>query len=166
MNELTFHRVADEDVETVADILEEAGRWLAERGIEQWLTKVDREQIRQRLAYSEVYLAEVGGHAIGTLSLQEEDRMIWGLVPPDALYVHSLAIRRIVAGQKIGRRMLDWAAEQAAKRGKRYLRLDCVAANATLRAYYERNNFTPRGIGQIGTSQFALFERLVAETPA
>jgi ribosomal protein S18 acetylase RimI-like enzyme len=79
---------------------------------------------------------------IGTLTLQDSDVVVWGERPPDAFYVHGLAIRRVVGGRGVGAHMLEWVAQQVIATGKSYLRLDCWAENQALRAYYERIGFT------------------------
>jgi hypothetical protein len=42
------------------------------------------------------------------------------------------------SGAGLGGRLLRWGERHASAAGKSYLRLDCVASNETLRAYYER----------------------------
>lgn len=134
-----------EEVETVAAILEEAADWLASRGINQWrMGDWLRPYLAAGIARGEVYLAELGGEPIGTLRLQWSDEETWGAVPDDAGYVHSLAVRRAYGGRDVGRAMLRWAERTAAVAGKTYLRLDCMARNPALRAYYERAGFAER----------------------
>ena len=82
------------------------------------------------------------GVIVGTLTLTWADPHVWGEQPDDAGYVHGLAIRRDAAGQGIGAAMLAWAGRAVAAAGRPYLRLDCMATNARLRAYYERAGFT------------------------
>jgi ribosomal protein S18 acetylase RimI-like enzyme len=77
--------------------------------------------------------------------------------------VHSLAIRRPVAGRGLGLRMLRWAERMAAAAGKRYVRLDCWGENAALRRYYERAGYTSRGELTHGGWVCALFERQVSD---
>src|SRR5207245_1224968 len=60
---------------------------------------------------------------------------------PKRSYVHKLAIKRSYGGKRLGLRMLQWAEGKARKEGKRYLRLDCLASNKTIRNYYEKAGF-------------------------
>jgi ribosomal protein S18 acetylase RimI-like enzyme len=130
----------------VLDILDEAARWLTDRGIDQWRPgSFAPEPIARRIAAGEVFLLYLTDEPVATLTLQPSDTIIWGEMPDDALYLHRLAIRRRVGGQGVGRRLLDWAADRAADAGKRYLRLDCMAENTALCAYYERAGFHYRG---------------------
>jgi len=41
--------------------------------------------------------------------------------------------------------LLDWAAHQARRAVREWLRLDCGEDNPTLRSYYEREGFTAVG---------------------
>src|SRR5690349_19766079 len=80
------------DLESVADILEEAGRWLQGRGIDQWgavLTAREKQRLAQRIAAGEVYVARRAGEAIGTLTLQDTDVAVWGNARGPAYYIHS-----------------------------------------------------------------------------
>lgn len=75
------------------------------------------------------------------LTLQWRDPIFWGERLPDTAYVHKLAVRPVYAGQKLGLEMLKWAGATARKTGKRFLRLNCLAADRKLRDYYERAGF-------------------------
>jgi GNAT superfamily N-acetyltransferase len=131
------------DVDPVVSILEEAAAWLRSRGIDQWPAVFRREFVADHVGRREVYLAWAGAEAAATLSLQAADPEMWGERPPDALYLHGFAVRRRHAG--LGRELLHWAERAAATAGRRYLRLDCMAANPGLRAYYERAGYVHRG---------------------
>jgi protein-tyrosine phosphatase len=89
------------------------------------------------LERGEFYLARVDGEAVGTVALLWQDAAFWGERPPDAGYVHALAVRRAHAGDGLGAKLLDWAEQQAAGAEREYLRLDCPAENVELRGYYE-----------------------------
>jgi ribosomal protein S18 acetylase RimI-like enzyme len=145
VGELTIARARPEDADTVLAILLDASRWLVARGIDQWRPEhFTPEELLTDIARGEMYLATRDSAPVGTLKLQWEDRPTWGDMPDDAGYVHRLAVRRVFAGRALGQRLLEWAARRAAASGKTYLRLDCIAANRALRAYYERAGFTLR----------------------
>lgn len=103
-----------------------------------------RAELAGAIAAGEVYLAVQDGQVAGTISLQRApsdwDRQIWGeaAAGQEAVYVHRLAIDRKFAGQGVGDRMLDWAEQGGRAEDRRFLRLDCVAANERLNAYYAR----------------------------
>jgi GNAT superfamily N-acetyltransferase len=134
-----------EDVDHVLGLINEAARWLLARGIRQWPVDPDlpRETVARQLRQRECYLAWEGDQAVGTFSLQLSDPPMWGAQPDDALYLHGLAVRRTHRG--LGRHLLSWAERMAAAAGRSYLRLDCMAENPALRAYYERAGYRHRG---------------------
>ncbi len=138
-----MRRARPEDVERAAAILEEAAGWLRSRGIEQWPARFQREVIADDIRCRDCYLAWEGAEPVGTFCLQDADQQMWGDRPPDALYLHRLAVRRSHAG--LGRELLAWAERATAEAGKRYVRLDCWAANPGLRAYYERAGYVHQG---------------------
>jgi len=77
---------------------------------------------------------------VGTITLQWSDKKFWGDPSPDSEYIHKLAIKRSHGGKRLGLRMLQWAEAKARVEGKRYLRLDCLAGNRTIR-HYEKAGF-------------------------
>ena len=131
------------DFERVLEILEEASRWLSSKGFEtQWRSSPTfRQTIRDSIDRGEVYVAKDMRKTVGTVTLQWSDKKFWGELPFDAGYIHKLAIARSHAGKRLGFRMLQWAEAKARFEGKRYLRLDCLAGNMTIRGYYEKAGF-------------------------
>lgn len=164
-------RAEKADLDPVLSILDEAARWLASRGIEQWKPGTFRRQrIAGRIESGEMYLAELDGRYVGTLALQWADEETWGEIAPDAAYIHGLAIRREFAGRGLGRELLRWAESRAALADKAYLRLDCGAQNPALNEYYEQAGFGFRGRTWVGDLEVSLYEKRVGrqdrETPA
>ena len=82
---------------------------------------------------------------------------MWDEQPPDAGYLHGLCVRRAGAEVGLGAALLDWAGRRVAAAGRRWLRLDCMAANPRLRAWYEGLGFSYRGEAEEGWA--ALYER-------
>lgn len=155
-------RMQPQDRAVVLDILGEAASWLLARGIDQWRPERFRELIDQ----GDTYLARLDGDAVGTLALQWNDPLdekLWRSVAnvEEAGYVHRLAVRRAFAGKDIGQYLLTWAAGVIAATGKSYLRLDCMAENPALCAYYERAGFTYRGEVQEKGWKARLYEKRI-----
>ena len=131
------------DLDRVLEILEEASRWLTSKGLEtHWYpSPTFRQTILESIDRGEVYVVKDLKTTIGTITLQWSDKRFWGDLPLNAGYVHKLAIERSYSGQSLGLRMMQWAEAKARAEGKRYLRLDCLAGNKTIREYYERGGF-------------------------
>jgi len=136
-------RAQQGDLDRVLEILEEASRWLSSKGLEtQWLpSPAFRQTIKNNIEHGDVYVVKDVEGTVGTITLQWGDKKFWGDLPPDSGYVHKLAIKRSYGGKRLGLRMLQWAEAKARVEGKRYLRLDCLASNKTIRDYYEKAGF-------------------------
>jgi GNAT superfamily N-acetyltransferase len=154
-------RASGGDADLVLDILEEAARWLSARGIEQWSSPLRlRRRVMEAFEHGDSYLAWDGGRAVGTLSLQTTDVPFWGERPPDALYLHRLAVRRSHPG--LGRWLIEWAEEAARAAGKAYVRLDCMAGNPGIRELYERAGYRHRGdVDRVAGWLASLYEKRV-----
>src|SRR5256885_6645495 len=100
-------------------LLDEATVWVGERGYEQWPLPFPHDQIAAAIGRGEVYVAELEGEPVATVTLLWEDPMYCGARPPDAGYVHKLAVSRACAGRRIGNALVDWADAAAAANGRR-----------------------------------------------
>jgi GNAT superfamily N-acetyltransferase len=161
---LEVRRAGVEDVDEIVGVLSEAAGWLLARGIRQWPDPFPRERVSALVARGDFYLASLEGETVATLALMWSDPTFWGERPPEAGYVHALAVRPAHAGQGVGASLLDWAGEQVAAAGREYLRLDCLAGNAKLRRYYERRGFELRGEVAVDDFSSALYERRCSRT--
>jgi GNAT superfamily N-acetyltransferase len=123
-------------------VLDEAAAWLQGRGIAQWPPRFEPSWVEAAIGRGETWLVKVGGTVSATVTLDLADP-VWDGIAGSALYVHRMAVRRRAAG--LGAAVLGWASGVARERGREALRLDCVAANTRLRAYYERAGFAYRG---------------------
>lgn len=161
---LEMKKALQHDLSQVLSILNELSAWGIARGIDlQWPESWPEDYISAKIEAGEMFLAYLDGEPVTTLAIQWSDEEAWGEQPPDAGYIHHLAVRRKQAGQGAGRQVLDWAATYALARGKRYLRLDCLASNATLRQYYINAGFELVGTNNIthDRGEVCLFEKVL-----
>jgi ribosomal protein S18 acetylase RimI-like enzyme len=158
---VNVRRCQAEDVAAVGALLDEATVWVGERGYEQWPLPYPREEIAAAIERGEVYLAELNGEAVATVTLLWDDPTYWPDRPPDAAYVHKLAVSRACAGQRIGSAIVDWADRTASAAGREFLRLDCLGDNPGIRAYYERLGFEHRGDLFVNGRNMSIYERRV-----
>ena len=145
----------------VGALLDEATVWVGERGYEQWPVPYPRDEIAAAIEREEVYVAELDGDVVATVTLLWDDPTYWGDRPDDAAYVHKLAVRRACAGQRIGSAIVEWADRTAAAAGRDFLRLDCLGDNPGIRSYYERLGFEHRGDLVVNGRSMAIYERPV-----
>jgi GNAT superfamily N-acetyltransferase len=147
-------------MEVVLDVLADAAAWLRVQGVEQWPDRFPPEWVMPTIEAGETWLAERDGQIVGSLVVQWDDPLFWAGYPSDAGYLHRLAVRR--HGSGLGARLLLWAEHHAAAEGKTHLRLDCVASNQSLRAYYGRAGY--EHVGDVTVDEFtqARYEKRLA----
>ncbi|HYT78248.1 MAG TPA: GNAT family N-acetyltransferase [Actinomycetota bacterium] len=155
-----------EDIGVAAHILEEAIAWARLRGFDSWAPGEfaspeggGRLRLLQAVETGGLYLVFVEGQAVGTMSLLPEGPLFWPGSPPVALYLHRFAIRGPHTGRGVGVAALAWAEHEVMRRGRRLIRLDCLADNPGIRAYYERAGFEHRGDVEVEGTRFSLYER-------
>ena len=164
------------DLDTILAMRQEAARWLAQRGIDQWSAPWPSEEglkatILAAIDSGDTWMAEESGQVIGTITVDSRTPPpgLWTpaeLAEP-AQYVHRLIVRRAAAGQGLGARLLTWADEMAAQRGARWLRLDVWTTNKPLRRYYQQLGFRlVRVVHRADYPSGALLQRPIsADTP-
>jgi len=146
----------------VAGLLDEATVWVNDLGFSQWPLPFPRDQLAGAIERGEVYVVESeDGEAVATVSMLPDDPLYWGDQPPDAYYVHKLAVRRDQAGRGIGAAVVEWANAEAAEAGREFLRLDCLGDNPGIRDYYEDLGFEHRGDVLLDGRTISLYERSV-----
>jgi hypothetical protein len=121
-------------------------------------------RLRSDLERNSLHLVWLGNRAVATFSLLESDALYWPAARDDALYLHRFAVRRDAAGA--GRHAVEWVVGEARRRGRDYIRLDCLTENAGIRRYYERCGFAAVDETVIDEVRFSLYERpVVADAP-
>lgn len=135
-----MHQAAPGDLDDVIRLLNERIRWLRERGNEQWNTGRDfRAKAVDAIDRRNTWLLRDGDASIGTLTLTAQgDPDFW---TPDelrdpALYVGKMASAVRRRGEGLGRLMLSWAQDWAARSGFDLLRWDVWRTNDQLQDYY------------------------------
>jgi Acetyltransferase (GNAT) family len=137
-----FLLAAPGEVDDVLLVLDETAAWLRDREIVQWPPRFEAALVESAISRGETWLVRVGGTLSATVTLDLADHA-WDGIDGRALYLHRMAVRRPAAG--LGAVILGWAADAARRQDRCALRLDCVASNARLRAYYEAAGFAHRG---------------------
>lgn len=142
-------------------VLEEAAEWLVTKGIEgPWRPGFfSRQAFADQIVRSEVYVSRLGRETVGTITLQWKDELFWPGAPSDAGYVHKLAVRPAYLGRGFGLQMLEWASWTAKLAGKKFLRLNCLAANTKLRGYYEKARFIHVNDVEVARWKFSLYQK-------
>lgn len=163
--QLSIRQASSQDIDVVAEILGEAARWLEEQGMPMWhKDELQPKRIVADVDSGQFFLAECDGVPAGAIRFQLEDRLFWPDVPQhDSAFIHRLAVRRRFAGGEVSSALLLWAIARTHTLGLRYLRLDCEASRARLRALYERIGFRFHSNKQVGPYFVARYEYDVTE---
>ncbi|MFJ5995603.1 GNAT family N-acetyltransferase [Streptomyces sp. NPDC092370] len=135
---LCVRPAAASDLAALVGLRDDAARWMLARGITgQWRPgELDEDHFRRVMADGEVWLGESGGRLAGAWEVWWQDEDAWGAQPPVAGYVHRLMVDRTAAAPGTGRLLLGAAERRVAAAGRTAVRLDCLATNAPLNAYY------------------------------
>lgn len=138
-DDLRFRLADDADLPALVRLRDDAARWMLANGVtNQWQPgQLDEDHFRRTVARGgEVWLAEAEGRVTGAWELWWEDEDAWGPQPPVAGYVHRLMVDRGSAEPGDGLLLLRAAERRVAAAGRAFVRLDCLADNARLNAYY------------------------------
>ncbi len=138
MKDLRFRLAEEADLASVLRLRDDAARWMLAQGVTgQWRPgELGEDHFRRIMQNGEVWLAEAGDRVVGAWELWWEDEDAWGPQSPTAGYVHRLMVdhNRVLPGT--GRQLLRDAERRVAEVGRPLVRLDCLAGNARLNAYY------------------------------
>ncbi|NGN70029.1 GNAT family N-acetyltransferase, partial [Streptomyces sp. A7024] len=155
------------DLPTLVTLRNTAANRLLAAGIDQWHPhEMGEDHFRSILTKGEIWLAEADdGTPLGAYELWWDDEPAWGPQPPTAGYIHRLMTDTTVAPPGTGRTLLRNAESRIAEVGRTLARLDCLATNPRLRAYYEAAGYAPVGtkegkpVAGGGTRSFTLLEK-------
>ena len=139
------------DADTLLRFFDEAVGWLVARGSsKQWGTEpwsgVPKrvERVKGMAADPGLRIAMVDGEPAGALIVSEEHDVHVPAVDERELYIRLLITSRRFIGQRIGGRLIEYALDEARRRGIDLVRVDCWAGgDGELQRYYESQGFKP-----------------------
>ena len=144
----------------VEHLLREAAQWVDALGAVMWDEgELDSTRIAGEVARGQFLVADVDGTIAGAIRFQLEDRLFWPDLPQEeSAFVHRLVVARAFKGQGISTALLASSVERARATGRRFLRLDCDAERAKLRALYEQFGFRLHSYRQVTSYYVARYE--------
>jgi len=148
-DDLAVQCAADIGIEPFIGLLAEAARRMIRLGTPMWAVEaLTAENLLEQYRLADMYIGMCGGAPAFTCVLQESDDTFWGegSGAVGALYVHKVAVADAFAGQDMVGKLLGFAADEARRRGKTKLRLDCRIDRMKVRAIYDRFGF--RAVGE------------------
>jgi GNAT superfamily N-acetyltransferase len=139
------------DADTLLRFFDEAVEWLVSRGssgqwgTEPWSGVPKRvERVHGMAADPGLRIAMVEGEAAGALIVSEEHDPHVPPVEERELYVRFLITSRRFTGRRVGARLIEYALDEARRRGIDLVRVDCWAGgDGDLQRYYESQGFKP-----------------------
>ncbi|MFS0722407.1 GNAT family N-acetyltransferase [Paenibacillus sp. 1P07SE] len=163
---LAIRRATVDDVEGILFLLTDAARWIhTAHGFWQWrVESFTFENVHTFVQDHEVFVALQGHELVGCFSVQWGYEIIWGeQYHEHAGYVHRLCVSRHRKGKGIGRELLRYAESYIHAQGKRWIRLDCMADNPSLNAYYTSLGFVRQGRFDAQFWSANLYEKEITE---
>jgi len=165
---LTLGQATPDERDAILELLSDSIRWLQGMGIDQWGTpwpdeERRNERITRDLSEGKTWFVFDGTAVAGTITIDPNDNDIWPVEKrrEKAVYVRRVIVRRHYAGLGLGARLLDWAADVAARAHEAsWIRIDVWTTNRRLHAYYRRQGFRYRDlVDDPDYPSRALFER-------
>jgi GNAT superfamily N-acetyltransferase len=142
-------RSADlEDVVRYVALGRAAQAWLRARGLSQYVPAGHEEysaSIQLRVESGTLFAVQDDGETVGFFSLDALPSPWWPADDVSALYLAGMIVARSARSRGIGRFIIEWSLTEAARCGRKCLRLDCHADNVWLCQYYEAHGFESRG---------------------
>jgi GNAT superfamily N-acetyltransferase len=152
---LNLIRAADNnaDFAAIVDLIQEASRWLREKGTTQW----DRpwpsrgardSRIRAALAQGKTWICWDHEVPAATITIDPDEDPYWAAEDraEPAVYVHRLVVSRRCSGQGLGAALLDWAGLKGRREHQaRWIRVSAWTDNQGLHAFYEKQGFSGHG---------------------
>lgn len=168
MTSLDLRPARADDAAALVALRDACARWQLSRGVVQWAPgEVSVDRVAAQVASGEWYVHARDGRPAAAIRILEEDRLVW----PDGLpagYLHGFMVDRSLAGAGLGAAVLRWAEGEVRARGHDVVRLDCVATNDVLRAYYRARGYAERGVADrsaAGLLPCMRFEKHLAPAP-
>ncbi|MFF2089417.1 GNAT family N-acetyltransferase [Paenibacillus sp. NPDC058174] len=155
----------DKEAAEVMSLLVDTAKWLQSKGSDQWsglLHGYDSHDTVGSIKQEEVFVCKHDKEIVGVVILKRQpsawDSELWGSkahTDDEAIYLHRLTISRKHANSGLGAALLHWCDSAISFKDKKVMRLDCIASNPKLFAFYEGNGY--EYIGQEG--DFKLFQK-------
>jgi len=164
---LTFKLASQNELKIVLQLLKEAATRLQEKNIDQWDYWLDPppskiDWIKDGVQQNEFHFILLAQQIIGMFRMSDEDLLYWGLQEEPTKYIHSFVIRDKYTGKNIGTKVLNLIGQNAMEENIFLLRLDCLAANKKLCAYYEQQGFDLIRKKELEGEVFNLYEKRLA----
>lgn len=142
-------RLADfSDLTEIKELTEACAVALQDKNIHQWNKHYPSiEKLNEDIEKQELFVFEEEGQILGIIVLTPDMDEVYSTVDwlaptGNNLYVHRLAIKPSSWGHGYGRRLMDFAEDQAKNRGFVSVRLDTFSQNLRNQKFYDSRDYT------------------------
>jgi GNAT superfamily N-acetyltransferase len=156
-----------QDMDKAIEVMFNVGNWMENSGLEtgEWWKpeNMNREFLLKHTEPNEYFVITIDDKPAASMVLQETERnQSWkpidGETPQKALYIHWVCVNRDFAGKGLSKKLIDFAKNEAQKRGFSRLRLDTIAEEKKLCAVYEKIGFVLMGSEKEGEHLTAFYQ--------
>lgn len=145
------------------ELLLETVDWFSKQGSNQWqeLTKLQEQQdfltmVEQEKVFFFYNKEKLAGLFIANTKPSSWDRQLWQEKAAEpAIYIHKVIIRPKFRGQNLGKKLLNNIKDHFSGKTN-LLRLDCLAENQGLNAFYNENDYV--SIRKVKNNEIGFFE--------
>lgn len=154
-SQIQAHWAKPEEAPAIMELYRITADWLKSKGSTQWadlLVGIDRHNTAAAIERGEVVLFKQGNDpaavVILMLAASPWDLNLWGDNPSNekAVFLHRMCIHRSFGGTGLGAQVIRWVDSGISyPPNKDYIRLDCIANNPILNAFYRDAGYTRVG---------------------
>ena len=157
------------DLKNIMKMYKSCVKGMITNGIDQWDdTYPNTEIISQDLEVMTYYVAEIEGEIIGGINIdQNQDETYlaidWKDKSNSFLVVHRLGVKEENWGEKIGKKLMNFAEDLVVKEGLKSIRLDTYSGNPKAIKFYKQLGYASLGYIYLkpNKNEYYCFEKII-----
>ncbi|MES3016631.1 MAG: GNAT family N-acetyltransferase [Bacteroidota bacterium] len=140
--DLEVKRAIPGDLPEIYRLFEEAISFQKEKNYIGW-TNYDKEFVKAEINNEQLFKIVNGDAIVCIFSVCYSDALIWREKDQgNAIYLHRVIVDRKFKGEKIFKRVMEWATKHARELKRPYIRIDTWADNNKIISYYKDYHFS------------------------
>ena len=148
LDEKHIEKAQNADFDALVRIMNQANQYAIDKAGEPMWTAMEfvYRQLHAHIESSDCFVMRDEDKIVATMTITDKD-ILWGEAGADgkALYIHKLMKDPAMPAQNVGLTFLLFAAHQALKQDKKYIRCDTVPSQKHLVNYYLKLGFIKKG---------------------
>lgn len=136
---VVIRQIKPEEYDAAAELVVDAYRTLGDVGDEFYEPQL--RDVAGRAATSEVLVAEMGGHLVGSVTFVGGQTPLSQVDDPDAGTIRMLAVSANARGRGVGEALVAACIDRAVSSGRQRVRLDTRTSMTSAQRLYERLGF-------------------------